>query len=113
MAVCSDTSIFFFFSFRAGRYDSAERHCQNCSGYKEIKSRNNVFPVQVTKREFKAIQALRVAKIPDQKDAVLAGKALERLVRMMLDGGMVLELGADALGVTTNGDGSSVISSLP
>lgn len=72
-----------------------------------------MFPVQVTKREFKAIQALRVAKIPDQKDAVLAGKALERLVRMMLDGGMVLELGADALGVTTNGDGSSVISSLP
>lgn len=44
---------------RAGRYDSTDRHCKNCSGFSEIFSNTTASPIEITIGEFKSVQAFR------------------------------------------------------
>lgn len=58
----SDPHPFFllFFSFRAGRYDSTDRHCKNCIGFYEINQGNNsASPVVITRAQYNVIQNYR------------------------------------------------------
>jgi hypothetical protein len=56
---------FFFFSFRAGRYDSAERHYKNCDGFDEINAGNKgALPVAITRSQYTTIHSYR-AKLVD------------------------------------------------
>jgi hypothetical protein len=97
VAVCSDTCIFFP-SSRAGRYDSTERHCKNCPGYQEINSKHNVFPVEVTKGEHKAIQTFRTNTQHDEETVRHFGNTLNRMLVMMIESGMTLEPESDVSG---------------
>lgn len=59
--VGSDTHLFFF-SFRAGRYDSTDRHCKNCVGFFQINRGNRgAVPVVITRAQYNAIQTHRMA----------------------------------------------------
>ncbi|KAI0298848.1 hypothetical protein BC826DRAFT_85944 [Russula brevipes] len=51
-------------SAKAGRYDSAMRHCGNCAGFKELDKRlgASAFPVEVTQEEFDSMQDYRKMK---------------------------------------------------
>jgi hypothetical protein len=58
MILDSDTPFFSlsFFSFRAGRYDSTDRHTKNCVGYHQInKGNRNVCPVVITRAQYNSI----------------------------------------------------------
>jgi hypothetical protein len=68
-----------------------------------MNSKISVFPVRITKGEHKALQVARSSDRYNAKTASQLGEALQKLVRMMLDGGMVLEYGADAMDATTSG----------
>ncbi len=46
-------------AFRAGRHDSAKRHCVKCLGFKELGAGLEIFPVKVTRGEFEAIKESR------------------------------------------------------
>jgi hypothetical protein len=48
-----------FFSFRAGRYDSTDRHCKNCVGFHQINRSNKAVPVVITRAQYTAIQTYR------------------------------------------------------
>jgi hypothetical protein len=46
-------------AFRAGRHDSAKRHCVKCPGFKELGRGLEIFPVKVTRGEYEAIKEFR------------------------------------------------------
>jgi hypothetical protein len=85
-----------FFSFRAGRYDSTERHCRSCGGYEQINREVSVFPVQVTKGEHRAIQAFRTNANPDEETVRHVQNSIRKVLVMMIEGGMILEPESDA-----------------
>ncbi|KAH9980714.1 hypothetical protein BJV74DRAFT_855554, partial [Russula compacta] len=53
-------------SAKPGRYDSTERHCQNCPGYKELNTAGQLYPMELTKEEFKAVRDYRRTAHPNQ-----------------------------------------------
>ena len=55
-------SFSFSLSFRAGRYDSTDRHCKNCSGYSHINKGKGAFPVVITRAQYNSIQHYRMAR---------------------------------------------------
>ena len=79
------------FFFRPGRYDSAERHCNSCPGFQEINSKYKVFPVEITKREHRAIKDYRSNNNPSAETARLVTTPLHTLLVMLIDAGMPLE----------------------
>lgn len=51
-----------FFSPRAGRYDSTDRHCRNCEGFSEINQGNKrAFPVVITRAQYMGLHKYRTA----------------------------------------------------
>ena len=66
-----------FFLFRAGRYDSAVRHCENCRGFLEMKEEG---PVRITKGQFQAIVECRATETPSAETEGKAAIALTRLL---------------------------------
>lgn len=73
---------------RAGRYDSTDRHCKNCSGFSEVFSKNlAIFPVEITQEEFRSIQEFRddpeFGKTDDAPP--LVETALARMVVMLME----------------------------
>ncbi|KAF8270915.1 hypothetical protein EI94DRAFT_1698425 [Lactarius quietus] len=77
-------------SAKAGRYDSTERHCNNCPGFQELQAGSIVdtlYPFIVNKQEFDAISKYRKTlklgkKLDDAPDVVV--QSLERLRRFLL-----------------------------
>lgn len=62
-------------SARAGRYDSTERHCNNCPGFKELQSayeKGILHPFVVSKEEFESIRRYR--RIHNLKDGDKPGR---------------------------------------
>jgi hypothetical protein len=96
-----------FFSLRAGRYDSAERHCKKCLGFLEIKSalkkavpvkngsKERVIPVEITQEEHKAIVNYRAAaaacKNPSEETSRLVVIGVVKLLEMMINARKSLE----------------------
>ena len=83
-----DTHLFSFplFFFRAGRYDSAERHCQSCPGFKEISSgQNEAYPVLITRSGYRNIQTLRIAlgEMKNKGDGEATELAVDSARRML------------------------------
>ena len=70
----------YFLFFRAGRYDSAERHSKDCLGFHEISLENKVYPVKITKREHQAIVEYRTTENPSAETADLAVIPVRRLL---------------------------------
>ena len=70
-------TLLFFFLFRAGRYDSAVRHCENCRGFLEMKEEG---PVRITKGQYLAIVECRATETPSAKTEGQAAVALTRLL---------------------------------
>jgi len=70
-----------------GRYDSAERHCGNCAGFKEMSSKFRMFPLEITKEEHKAMESYRgmnkKAK-DEEKTKRLVRNSVNKLLRMMV-----------------------------
>jgi hypothetical protein len=105
------TSFFLFFlggalSFRAGRYDSAMRHCGNCVGFKELDVRASIFPVEVTQEEFDSMQEYRKMKHPEAETTfpLPVQSVVCKVLDIVMNGGMSSEsttsgdsFGADAL----------------
>jgi hypothetical protein len=107
VAARSDTGD--FFSLRAGRFDSAERHCKNCPGFHEIslalkkvvpvenssKKLKKVIPVEITQEEHKALVNYRAAaaacKNPSGETARLVVITVEKFLVMMINARMPLE----------------------
>lgn len=91
-----DTHLFSFpfSSFRAGRYDSAERHCQNCPGFKEISSgQNEAFPVVITRSGYCTIKTLRMAlegmeNVGDGEATELAVDSARRMLAALFKNGL-------------------------
>ena len=56
-------------AFRAGRYDSASRHCKNCPGFQQIRVESGieVIPVELTRGEYWAVQEFRKNARHDQE----------------------------------------------
>jgi hypothetical protein len=104
MAVCPDTSYFFF---RAGRYDSAERHCRNCPGFLEMDSTANMFPVQITKGEHKVIRMFRSTAMCDVETISQALNIRDRMLRMMSDE-MTLVYGFNAMNINADSEESFI-----
>ena len=57
-----------------------------------------VFPIEVTKGQFKAIQEFRSAKNPSEKTTRLVTVALDKLLTMMIGAGMSLKPKYDVSG---------------
>ncbi|KAI0285153.1 hypothetical protein BC826DRAFT_1189743 [Russula brevipes] len=55
-------------SAKHGRYDSSERHCEGCPGFKEIRGHALVFPIGITRQEFESILKFRKAAKPLNPD---------------------------------------------
>lgn len=73
-------------TFRHGRYDSTERHCKNCPGYKEINTADNLYPIELTKAEFKAVQDHRKRAHPEQQVyPLLLQNAVSKVIKMVLE----------------------------
>ncbi|KAI9508114.1 hypothetical protein F5148DRAFT_20784 [Russula earlei] len=70
---------------KAGRYDSTERHCKKCAGYQEMKLKVPVFPIEITKGEFRSLQGSRkaVQRGKEINDPVSEG-AIVKLLDMLL-----------------------------
>jgi hypothetical protein len=69
----------------------------------EMHSTANVFPVQITKGEYGAIQIARSTNMYDENTVFQAQSARDKLLRMMFDA-MTLEYGSDAMGVTADSE---------
>ncbi|KAH9981715.1 hypothetical protein BJV74DRAFT_854080, partial [Russula compacta] len=70
-----------------GRYDSTERHCKNCPGYQEIDTENHVYPIELTKGEFTAVQEYRKSASPEQQTySTLLKNATFKILQMVVLG---------------------------
>ncbi len=78
----------FFFSFRAGRYDSTDRHCKRCVGFRQINRRNKgAFPVVITRAQYKSIQNYRTSREDSEGGKQATGQSTEEAnvqIRMVL-----------------------------
>ncbi len=91
-----------------GRYDSTERHCQNCAGFQKIKSgQEDVAPVIITRSEYKDVQLLRMALAENEGETEATKKAVDSVRRMLAglfkDGLPVINLEGES-----NGSGAIV-----
>ncbi|KAH9994344.1 hypothetical protein BJV74DRAFT_831601 [Russula compacta] len=74
-------------SAKAGRYDSTERHCQNCPGFKELNTAGQMYPMELTKGEFKAVRDYRRSAHPSQAQGtypLLVQNASMKVLAMIL-----------------------------
>jgi hypothetical protein len=85
--VGSDTP-FFVFSFRAGRYDSTDRHCKNCEAFCLINQNNGgAYPVVVTRSQYNLIQVYRTARVDSEGEKQVTDQSTEQadaLIRLVL-----------------------------
>lgn len=84
--------MFLCLTFRAGRYDSAERHCQNCAGFQEINwGKKEPLPVVITRSEYDNVRKARLTiseKRGDAKTIKLNGKYLRKLLERSIKDGL-------------------------
>jgi hypothetical protein len=80
------TPEFFSFSFRPGRYDSAERHCKSCAGYLEMnsKSKSQILPLEITKEEHGAITIYHKPSDATAEDKEKSRRLVENSVNKLL-----------------------------
>ncbi|KAI0284825.1 hypothetical protein BC826DRAFT_141921 [Russula brevipes] len=70
----------------AGRYDSVERHCKKCPGFREINEQVSVFPIEITGAEFDAVQRHRQLPRPGKETdfSVPVQRAVSKLLAVMI-----------------------------
>ncbi|KAI9447695.1 hypothetical protein H4582DRAFT_2051392 [Lactarius indigo] len=77
-------------SAKFGRYDSTERHCNNCPGFAEMLNKmkstgNTLYPFSITKEEYDAFRAYRQSRTGTDPDPdVRAPAVVERVLLRLL-----------------------------